>query len=70
MIKVTCDTTDEMVKLVCKVVEEKLAKWEELRKETQHGKLEIDFFPNDVVATLSPSYRTKFSRDARQQAHV
>ena len=63
MIKVTCDEHDEMLKLACQVVQEKMNKWAEIKKETQHGKIEIVFFPHDVVATLEPSYRTKLSRD-------
>ena len=63
MIKVTCDEQDEMLKLACQVVQEKMNKWAELKAQTQHGKLEVVFFPHDVVATLEPSYRTKLSRD-------
>jgi hypothetical protein len=63
MIKITCDEPDEMLKLACQVVQEKMNKWAELKVQTQYGKLEVVFFPHDVTATLEPSYRTKLSRD-------
>ena len=63
MIRVICEDPDEMLKLACQVIQEKMNKWAELRSQTQYGKLEVVFFPVDVVATLEPSYRTKLSRD-------